>query len=257
MEKSVYTLFMSPCFCRWLKYLWFYCPYHMLYINISIDPSLQEKKLFHLTECVCRTYLRSTAPTSLFQVFVPDDRWKPGSCLELVNIACELTQMALCDYLIINDGQRETTGALFCGVTLTFVWVVELEDVGSGWVIWQHHHPSSHAHLLTEVGFILWQTQGYSGLHSRKTCQSLNHKNWNLAPSRFGKDPVLCYLNLHVSSQRPSVLSPHRKSVLIQTEWSKIWSTMTTATQQIKRVCWKLSSGNSSPICWHGRRKTE
>lgn len=32
----------------------------------------------------------------------------------------------------------------------------------------------------------------------------------------------------NVSSQKPSVLSPHKISVLIQTEWSKIWSMMTT-----------------------------
>lgn len=44
------------------------------------------------------TNLRSAAPTSFLQVFVPDDGRKPGSCLELVNIACAVTQIALCEY---------------------------------------------------------------------------------------------------------------------------------------------------------------
>lgn len=38
----------------------------------------------------------------------------------------------------------------------------------------------------------------------------------------------------HAFSPRPSVLLPHRKSALTQTEWSKIWSKMTAATHQIK-----------------------
>lgn len=54
------------------------------------------------------------------------------------------------------------------GVRLTFVWVIELEDVGSGRVVWQHHHPSSNTHLLTGAGLVLWQTQDYSGSDSQQ-----------------------------------------------------------------------------------------
>lgn len=52
------------------------------------------------------------------------------------------------------------------GARLTFVWVIELEDVGSRRVIWQHHHPSSNTHLLTGAGLVLRQIWDYSGLDS-------------------------------------------------------------------------------------------
>lgn len=107
------------------------------------------------------TYLWSTVSTSLLQVFVPDDRWKPGPGLELVNIACEVTQIAL------FDRKQATSSCAVGGVKRTFVWVVELEDVGSGRVVWQHHHPSSNTHLLTGAGFILWQTPDFGGWNWR------------------------------------------------------------------------------------------
>lgn len=52
------------------------------------------------------------------------------------------------------------------GARLTFVWVIELEDVGSRRVIWQHHHPSSNTHLLAGAGLVLRQIWDYSGLDS-------------------------------------------------------------------------------------------
>lgn len=53
------------------------------------------------------------------------------------------------------NGTEGETNSYVVGATLTFVWIIELEDVGPGWVVWQHHHPSSHTHLLTGAGLIL------------------------------------------------------------------------------------------------------
>lgn len=55
--------------------------------------------------------------------------------------------------------KEEENSGRSVGVKLTFVWVIELEDVGSGRVIWQHHHPPSNRHLLTGAGLILCKHQ--------------------------------------------------------------------------------------------------
>lgn len=55
--------------------------------------------------------------------------------------------------------EKENSRGSVGGVKLTFVWVIELEDVGSGRVIWQHHHPPSDTYLLTGTGLILWQKE--------------------------------------------------------------------------------------------------
>lgn len=55
--------------------------------------------------------------------------------------------------------EKENSRGPVGGVKLTFVWVIELEDVGSGRVIWQHHHPPSDTYLLTGTGLILWQKE--------------------------------------------------------------------------------------------------
>lgn len=55
--------------------------------------------------------------------------------------------------------EKENSRGSVGSVKLTFVWVIELEDVGSGRVIWQHHHPPSDTYLLTGTGLILWQKE--------------------------------------------------------------------------------------------------
>ena len=37
----------------------------------------------------------------------------------------------------------------------TFVRIVELENVGSGWVVGQNRDPSRHTHLFTGSGLVL------------------------------------------------------------------------------------------------------
>ena len=42
----------------------------------------------------------------------------------------------------------------------TFVRIVELENVGSGWVVRQNGDPSRDTHLFTGSGLVLLSTQG-------------------------------------------------------------------------------------------------
>ncbi len=67
-----------------------------------------------------------------------------------------------CFVWLSEQKQKQTNSRCSVGVTLTFVWVIELEDVGPGRVIWQHHHPSVNTHPLTGAGLVLRRTPDHT-----------------------------------------------------------------------------------------------
>lgn len=140
--------------------------HHILHISISIPLSLQEKESIwpKLTPGPNRWMCVLNIP-EVYCSYKPP----PGFCARwslktwILSETCKHCLWSDTNYSVwLSDfkwrknikHRKSSVG----GVKRTFVWVIELENVGSGGVIRQHHHPSSHTHLLTGAGLILWQT---------------------------------------------------------------------------------------------------